>query len=73
MTQPGRCPSVWLRILLAATALIYAAPAFAQTLAGGLNHTVILNSDGTVWTVGADGSGQLGDDNCLSEAEAPST
>ncbi|HEX8027491.1 MAG TPA: hypothetical protein VF491_03470, partial [Vicinamibacterales bacterium] len=35
--------------------------ATAQTLAGGANHSVILKSDGTVWTVGQNGVGQLGD------------
>ena len=71
MTQPCRYPCVWLRIVLAAALMCAAGPAFAQTLAGGLNHTVILKSDGTVWTVGADGSGQLGDDNTLANKKSP--
>jgi len=47
--------------LLVAALLCVAGPAFAQTVAGGLNHSVILKSDGTVWTVGVNVSGQLGD------------
>jgi alpha-tubulin suppressor-like RCC1 family protein len=47
--------------LLIAALLCVAGPALAQTVAGGRYHTVILKSDGTVWTVGANTSGQLGD------------
>jgi alpha-tubulin suppressor-like RCC1 family protein len=36
-------------------------PASAQTVAGGGLHTVILKSDGTVWAVGNNSYGQLGD------------
>jgi alpha-tubulin suppressor-like RCC1 family protein len=46
---------VWFVGLVAVTS------ASAQTAAGGLNHTVILKSDDTVWTVGHNGVGQLGD------------
>ena len=47
--------------LLVGTLFVVADSAFAQTVAAGLNHTVILKSDGTVWTVGADNFGQLGE------------
>jgi alpha-tubulin suppressor-like RCC1 family protein len=43
--------------------LLAAAPAWAQTAAGGAGHTIILKSDGTVWTVGLNSSGQLGDNS----------
>jgi hypothetical protein len=38
-----------------------AVPTAAQTIDGGEGHTVILKSDGTVWTMGRNSSGQLGD------------
>jgi alpha-tubulin suppressor-like RCC1 family protein len=47
--------------LVLIVAMASATAAFAQTAAGGYAHTVILNSDGTVWTVGANGLGELGD------------
>jgi alpha-tubulin suppressor-like RCC1 family protein len=50
---------------------MFVSSAQAQTIAGGLSHSVILKSDGTVWTVGADGSGQLGDDNTLANKKSP--
>ena len=53
-----------------AALLAVAGSAFAQTVAGGLNHSVILKSDGTVWTVGANGSGQLGD-NTTTQRKSP--
>jgi alpha-tubulin suppressor-like RCC1 family protein len=48
-------------IVFAALAIGLAMPATAQTAAGGENHSVILKSDGTVWSVGLNSSGQLGD------------
>lgn len=36
-------------------------PASSTTVAGGAAHSVILTSDGTVWTVGSNAVGQLGD------------
>ena len=50
--------------------LAHPRPAIAQTLAGGMNHSVILKSDGTVWTVGANASGQLGD-NTTTQRKTP--
>jgi alpha-tubulin suppressor-like RCC1 family protein len=38
-----------------------ARPAVAQTLAGGVNSTVVLKPDGTVWSFGYNGYGSLGD------------
>jgi len=44
---------VWLAVLgLLAGAALLPAAALAQTAAGGATHTIILKSDGTVWTVG---------------------
>jgi alpha-tubulin suppressor-like RCC1 family protein len=64
MTQPCRYSCALIRsALLAVTFLCIAGSALGQTVAAGLNHTVILKSDGTVWAVGADDYGQLGD--CL--------
>jgi alpha-tubulin suppressor-like RCC1 family protein len=37
--------------------------AAGQTLAGGNAHSVILASDGTVWTVGLNNQGQIGDNS----------
>jgi alpha-tubulin suppressor-like RCC1 family protein len=42
-------------------AWVFIAPAFGQTAAGGSGHTVILKSGGTVWTIGLNTDGQLGD------------
>jgi alpha-tubulin suppressor-like RCC1 family protein len=63
------CPDLRLRVTRTAVrsvaALIalasFGLPAAAQTLAGGEYHTLILKSDGTVWAMGYNGSGQLGD------------
>jgi alpha-tubulin suppressor-like RCC1 family protein len=38
-------------------------PAWAQTVAAGSAHSVVLKSDGTVWTFGLNSDGQLGDDS----------
>ena len=60
----ARRPSLRVRLvvlgLLMGSALL-PAHAFAQTAAGGATHTIILKSDGTVWTVGGNANGQLGD------------
>ena len=56
---------------VAAPITLVAAVATAQTLAGGLNHSVILKSDGTVWSVGADNYGQLGDDSTAATKKSP--
>jgi alpha-tubulin suppressor-like RCC1 family protein len=55
-----------LRMLSACVAFaIGAAPAAvsAQSLAGGYLHSIILKSDGTVWAVGRNNDGQLGDNS----------
>lgn len=36
-------------------------PAFAARAAAGVQHSVVIASDGTVWTWGGNGNGQLGD------------
>jgi alpha-tubulin suppressor-like RCC1 family protein len=40
---------------------LLAAAADAQTLAGGAGHTLIVKPDGTVWSMGLNNVGQLGD------------
>ena len=40
---------------------LLAAAADAQTLAGGAGHTLIVKPDGTVWSMGLNHVGQLGD------------
>ena len=40
---------------------LHAATARAETLAAGVSHSVVVKPDGTVWSWGANGSGQLGD------------
>ena len=49
-----------------AVAIGLAVPVSAQTLAGGAAHTLILRSDGTVWAVGLNNTGQLGDGSTTS-------
>jgi alpha-tubulin suppressor-like RCC1 family protein len=46
--------------------LACAAPSAGQTIDGGSGHTILRKADGTVWTLGANGNGQLGDDTWLS-------
>ena len=58
------------RLLFAGLLLLGASTAWAQTAAGGAGHTVILKSDGTVWTFGENGSGQLGD-NTTTDRKSP--
>ncbi len=41
--------------------VLFPAGAIAQTVAAGASHTVVVKPDGTVWTWGANASGQLGD------------
>jgi alpha-tubulin suppressor-like RCC1 family protein len=43
--------------------LAVAGSSSAQTAAGGAAHTVILKSDGTVWIVGDNAHGQIGDNS----------
>jgi len=62
MTQPCRYSCVVIRsVAVLAALLCVSAGAFGQTVAAGSGHMVILKSDGTVWTVGENGQGQLGD------------
>ena len=56
--------------IVAVTTLSMTAAAGAQTIAGGASHTVILKPDGTVWTVGNNNNGQLGD-NTLTPRKTP--
>lgn len=37
----------------------------AQTVAGGIQHSLIIKSDGTVWATGENGDGQLGDNSTV--------
>ena len=59
-----------LSIVVVAAMLLSAARAEAQTLAGGDLFSIILKSDGTVWTVGDNGWGQLGD-NSTTDSKVP--
>ena len=56
-----RYSCVLLRSIACAALVLVASPLFAQTLAGGVAHTVVLKSDGTVWAFGNNSFGQLGD------------
>ncbi len=49
----------WLGVILCAAS--FAPLTLANTLAGGADHSVIVKSDGTVWTWGGNSQGQLGD------------
>ncbi len=49
------------RLAVMIVSAILAVPAAAQTLAGGEGHTLILKPDGTVWAMGHNTHGQLGD------------
>jgi alpha-tubulin suppressor-like RCC1 family protein len=61
MLKVRRYSSALVGSLVSAALILSAAPVVAQTVAAGQEHTVILKSDGTVWTVGTNSSGQLGD------------
>ena len=41
--------------------VLNAAPARAQKLAGGQEYTLIVKTDGSLWAVGRNDEGQLGD------------
>lgn len=45
---------------LVTSAVAWAQPVAAQTIAGGASHTIILKPDGTVWSSGNNDNGQLG-------------
>ena len=67
------CPDIRTRFaravmrFLIATVVVasIAVPAAGQTLGGGDAHTVILKPDGSVWAMGNNTYGQLGDSSCL--------
>jgi len=73
-TESGaRGLSLRLRIVvlgLVTGAALLPADVSAQTAGGGATHTIILKSDGTVWTVGGNGSGQIGD-NTTTQRQGP--
>jgi alpha-tubulin suppressor-like RCC1 family protein len=48
-------------VVVSLFALVCAVAVEAQSLAGGAGHSLFLTSTGTVWTVGSNGDGQLGD------------
>jgi alpha-tubulin suppressor-like RCC1 family protein len=47
--------------LVAVATYVLSGEAATRQVAGGVYHTVALRQDGTVWTFGGNGSGQLGD------------
>jgi alpha-tubulin suppressor-like RCC1 family protein len=53
--------AVALRALAVMTIVSMAAAASAQTIAGGDGHTLVVKPDGTVWAMGVNSSGQIGD------------
>jgi alpha-tubulin suppressor-like RCC1 family protein len=48
--------------------LMLAGPGNAATLAGGESHTVTLKDDGTVWTLGYNATGQLGNGSVVNSS-----
>lgn len=66
----ARYSCVLVRFVFGAALVLSSVPVAAQTLAGGAYHSVILKSDGTVWTIGHNGSGQLGD-NTTTDRNTP--
>jgi alpha-tubulin suppressor-like RCC1 family protein len=53
-----RYASIWMAALVVTTLV---GSARANTLGGGARHTVVVTPDGSVWTWGGNGNGQLGD------------
>ena len=68
MSHARRHSCAFVRSIVGIALLLSAGPAFAQTLAAGAGHMVILKSDGTVWTVGFNDSGQLGDNSTTTKS-----
>ena len=54
-------------VVAIALVLASGAGASAQTMAGGENFSIVLKSDGTVWTFGANNHGQLGNNSTMLE------
>ena len=59
---------VYITQALATCFLAMAAPAAAQSLGGGADHTVVAKPDGTVWVWGSNASGQLGNGSAIADA-----
>jgi alpha-tubulin suppressor-like RCC1 family protein len=57
-------------LVAACLTVICAVDLRAQTLAGGFRHSILLTSSGTVWTVGQNSEGQLGD-NTITQRKIP--
>ena len=64
---PSSCaPLVIAGLLCAAGLFVLPVSVSAQTAGGGGSHTTVLKDDGTVWSWGANGNGQLGDGSTTS-------
>ncbi len=63
----GCCGLIILSLLLL---IVVSGVSQAATIAGGSRHTVVITPDGTVWTWGGNGNGQLGD-GTLSDHRVP--
>jgi alpha-tubulin suppressor-like RCC1 family protein len=50
-----------MRLVVAVALLAPVTAAVAQTAAGGAGFTIVVKSDGSVWTFGQNNQGQLGD------------
>jgi alpha-tubulin suppressor-like RCC1 family protein len=61
----------WCVFVAVVVSLAVGGTSSAQSAGGGAGHTVILKSDGTVWTVGDNASGQIGDDNSPTDRKHP--
>lgn len=61
LRTPLVCAAAFRAVAFVAVTIALAMPASAQTAAGGEGHTLILKPDGTVWAMGLNNAGQLGD------------